>query len=122
MLTGRRPFQGQTAPDVLASVLVREPDLTALPPNLNPRLIELLRRCFEKEPKRRWQAVGDLRADVEAIAAAPRGPAPAPEAGRPRWKRAVPILATAIVIGTLSSAITRYLRPSSAPPTITRFS
>ena len=72
MLTGRQPFQGDTAPDVLASVLVREPDLDLLPPNLNPRMPELLRRCLEKNPKNRWQAVGDLRAEIEAIAAAPR--------------------------------------------------
>ena len=42
MLTGRQPFQGETAPEVMASVLVREADLTALPPNLNPRISELL--------------------------------------------------------------------------------
>jgi serine/threonine protein kinase len=57
---------------ILASALAREPDLTALPPNLNPRLAELLRRCLEKNPKRRWQAVGDLRAEIEAIASVPR--------------------------------------------------
>ena len=72
MLTGRQPFKGDTAPDVLASVLVREPDLDLLPPNLNPRISELLRRCLEKNPKKRWQAVGDLRVEIEAIAAAPR--------------------------------------------------
>src|SRR6476659_5946475 len=43
MLTGRQPFHGETAPDVLASVLVRAPDLESLPPRLNPRLHELLR-------------------------------------------------------------------------------
>ena len=53
MLTGRQPFQGDTAPDVLASVLVRDPDLESLPPHLNPRLHDLLRRCLEKTPKRR---------------------------------------------------------------------
>ena len=42
MLTGRQPFQGETAPDVLASVLVRDPELTKLPPDLNPRLPEIL--------------------------------------------------------------------------------
>src|SRR5438034_9706177 len=41
MLTGRSPFKGDTAPEILASVLVREVDFTALPPNLNPRLYEL---------------------------------------------------------------------------------
>ena len=65
MLTGRQPFQGETAPDILASVLVREPDLHALPPDLNPRLPELVRRCLEKNPKRRWQAMGDVRAEIE---------------------------------------------------------
>ena len=67
MLTGRSAFQGDTVAEVLALVLVREPDFTLLPPNLNPRIQELLQRCFQKNPKRRWQAVGDLRAELEAI-------------------------------------------------------
>jgi serine/threonine protein kinase len=71
MLTGRQPFQGDTAPDVLASVIVRDADLNALPPNLNPRLPELLQRCLDKNPKRRWQAIGDVRAEIEAIAQVP---------------------------------------------------
>jgi hypothetical protein len=72
MLTGRQPFQGETAPDILASVLVREPDLQRLPFDLNPRIAELLRRCLEKSPKRRWQAMSDLRAELEAVASSPR--------------------------------------------------
>src|SRR5438128_2242809 len=44
MLTGRQPFQGETAPDVLASVLAREPELTRLPSDLNPRMTDLVRR------------------------------------------------------------------------------
>src|SRR5262245_2464426 len=72
MLTGRRPFQGDTAPEVLASVLVREPDISRLPPDLDPRIGDLLRRCLEKHPKRRWQAIGDVRAELEAIARSPR--------------------------------------------------
>ena len=71
MLTGRQPFQGETAAEVMASVIVRDTDLSALPANLNPRLPELLKRCLESNPKRRWQAIGDLRAELEAIAAAP---------------------------------------------------
>ena len=109
MLTGRQPFKGDTVPDVLASVLVREPDLDLLPPNLNPRLPELLRRCLEKNPKKRWQAVGDLRAEIEAIAAAPRvAPATAQVIAPtpPLWKRAIPLVATAIVVGALSTIAT----------------
>ncbi len=125
MLTGRQPFKGDTAPDVLASVLVREPDLDLLPPTLNPRIRELLRRCLEKNPKKRWQAVGDLRVEVEAIAAAPRV-APTSAQGiaptQPLWRRAIPVVATAIVVGALSSIATLYFKPSTMlPPAITRF-
>ncbi len=125
MLTGRQPFQGDTAPDVLASVLVREPDFDLLPPNLNTRMPELLRRCLEKNPKKRWQAAGDLRVEIEAIAAAPRA-APvmaqmvAPT--QPLWKRALPVVGTAIVVGALASLATLYFKPSTTlPPAITRF-
>src|SRR5262249_29758958 len=68
MLTGRQPFTGDTAPDVLASVLVREADLTRLPSNLSPRLPDLIKRCLEKNPKKRWQAFGDFSAELHAIA------------------------------------------------------
>jgi serine/threonine protein kinase len=71
MLTGRQLFQGDSAAKILSGVLIGQPDFTALPPKLNPRLHDLLRRCLEKNPKRRWQAVGDLRAELETIAAAP---------------------------------------------------
>ena len=106
MLTGRQPFHGETAAAVLASVIVREPDLNALPPNLNPRLYELLRRCLDKNPKRRWQAVGDLRAELEAIAAAPHAVsiAGALTPPRPLWKRAIPIGVTALVAAALTAA------------------
>src|SRR5262249_40196690 len=38
MLTGQQAFQGDTTAEILASVLVREPDFSLLPRNLNPRL------------------------------------------------------------------------------------
>jgi Tol biopolymer transport system component len=90
MLTGRPAFQGDTVADVLASVLAREPDFSLLPPNLNPRLKELLQRCLQKNPKRRWQAAGDLRAELELVAAAPR--AVTVDATKPRssWRFVLP--------------------------------
>jgi serine/threonine protein kinase len=69
MLTGQQAFQGQTVSDILAGVLRVEPDFTVLPKNLNPRLYELLRRCLDKNAKRRWQAAGDLKIELETVAA-----------------------------------------------------
>ena len=122
MLTGRQPFQGETAPEILASVLIREPELSGLPPNLNPRLPDLLKRCLDKNPKRRWQAIGDVRAELETIAANPREVPATAHAGAPQpmWKRVVPILATALVVAGLTAAAMWSLRPSQPAP-LTRF-
>jgi dipeptidyl aminopeptidase/acylaminoacyl peptidase len=123
MLAGRQPFQGDTAPDVLASVLVRDPNLESLPPNLNPRLRDLLRRCLEKAPKKRWQAIGDVRAEIEAIAADPHAGSATAHVGapaRPLWRRAVPIVATTIVAGGLTG-FGVWTATRSTPPSVARF-
>jgi eukaryotic-like serine/threonine-protein kinase len=71
ILTGKKTFRGEDVSDVLASVLARDPDLTLLPPNVDPRIHELLRRCLDKDPKRRWQAIGDVRIEIENVVANP---------------------------------------------------
>jgi serine/threonine-protein kinase len=115
MVTGRQPFQGDTAPDVLASVLVREADLTRLPTDLHPRLTELIRRCLEKQPKRRWQAIGDVRAELEAIAATPKAAATtvgSVQPPRPLWRRAMPATISALVAGVLAGTAAWTLKPA----------
>jgi len=59
MLTGRRAFEGEMASDVLAKLIEREPDWTALDGSVPPRLRELLRRCLKKDPKARLRDVGE---------------------------------------------------------------
>ena len=123
MLTGRQPFQGETVSDVLASVLIRDVDLGGLPATLNPRLPDLIRRCLEKSPKKRWQAIGDVRAEIEIIAAAPRllpvQPVAATAAAPPLplWRRvgvpALLILAASALTGF--AMWTAIPRPTPAP-------
>ena len=123
MLTGRQPFQGETAADVLASVLVREPELQRLPSDLNPRITELLRRCLEKHPRRRWQAIGDLRAEIEAVAAAPRAaiaPASPAAVGTLSWRRAIPVAAAAVLAAGLGAMAAWQLKPAPVRE-VTRF-
>jgi eukaryotic-like serine/threonine-protein kinase len=123
MLTGRRPFEGETVSDVLASVLAREPDLARLPSNLNPRLTEFIQRCLVKNPKRRWQAVGDVRIELETISRAPYAEHPVAQAIEPRaplWRRAVPTAAVAILAAALAAVMALNLRPSNRAQ-VTRF-
>src|SRR5687767_8954678 len=54
MLTGRQVFQADTAAESLAAVLMRAPELNALPATVPPRLHALVQRCLEKDAKRRW--------------------------------------------------------------------
>ena len=64
-LTGHGAFSGSSATDVLAAILMREPAWEALPPEVPPRVRELLRRCLEKERGRRLRDVGDARLELE---------------------------------------------------------
>ena len=125
MLGGQRAFDGETVSDILASVLAREPDFAFLPKDLNPRLLEFLRRCLSKNRKKRWHCAGDLRAELETISAVPHAtPAHAGQPvskPRPFWKRAIPILSTAIVFTAITAIAVWDLKPAP-PEAVTRFS
>jgi Tol biopolymer transport system component len=81
MLSGRRAYDGETVSDMVARILEREPDWTALPATTPPRLVALLKRCMTKDAKQRQRDIGDVRLELEAIASGDRGEAPAAAAG-----------------------------------------
>jgi serine/threonine protein kinase/tetratricopeptide (TPR) repeat protein len=64
-LTGRRPFKGQTTSDLLAEILKIDPDWTTLPPETPREVVTLLRRCLEKETRRRLRDIGDIAITLE---------------------------------------------------------
>jgi serine/threonine-protein kinase len=61
LLTGERLFAGETTADTMAQVLTKEPDLKRVPVQAR----RLLRRCLEKDPKRRLRDIGDAADLVE---------------------------------------------------------
>ena len=65
MMTGRMVFPGATVSDTIAAILERSPDWTALPPATPPAVRHVLARCLEKDPKRRWRDVGDVRIELD---------------------------------------------------------
>ena len=110
----------------MASVLMREPDFGLLAPNLNPRITDLLRRCLDKHPRRRWQAAGDLRAEIETARAAPHAGAVASSsvvaAPAPLWVRALPIAVTAVLAAVIAGGLVWWNVPPATRPQIVRFS
>ena len=85
MLTGEKAFHGETVSDVLASVITKEPDWARLPSNSPPTVKKLLRRCLDKDSKRRLRDIGEARIAIEEYLGNPAAetPEPAHEAARP---------------------------------------
>jgi len=67
MLTGKVPFEGETVTDTVAKILEREPDWQALPPDTPMNIRTLLRRCLEKDPRRRLRDIGDAAIEIREL-------------------------------------------------------
>ncbi len=80
MLSGRRAFHGETVSETIAEVLKSDPDWKVLPPTTPEPLRGLMRRCLEKDPRRRLQAIGEARIVLEDPASLRHEPR---EAGTP---------------------------------------
>ncbi|HUP25842.1 MAG TPA: protein kinase [Thermoanaerobaculia bacterium] len=65
LLTGRHAFPGETASDIVAAILGRQPDWSVLPAATPETVRRLLDRCLDKDPKRRLRDIGDARAEIE---------------------------------------------------------
>lgn len=75
MLTGRQAFRGETISDTLAAVLRGEPDWALLPTETPAAVRRLLRRCLEKDARKRIRDASDARIDIEeALNEAPGTP------------------------------------------------
>ena len=82
MLSGTRLFQAGSTAETLANVLTREPDLSALSRQAPAPIVALLRRCLERDPRKRLRDIGEARLVLEdprtlepPVAFVPPGPA-----------------------------------------------
>ena len=124
MVTGRRPFQGSGPIATLAAVLHDEAapasQQTAAVP---PRLDEILRKCLEKSPDRRYQTSQDLASDLrrlqrdlDAGVAQPAGKAGS-KAKAHRRSRLIVLLIAAVALAGGGSLLASWLgRQAAAPP------
>ncbi len=118
MLTGRRAFDGDDVSDVLASVLKSEPPWNAVPPVTPPAVRRLLRRCLEKDPRKRLSAIGDARLELEEheTPGAAASAVPAVSRRRSLLSRVAPPAAAAVLTALVAVAIAARLWPASVGP------
>jgi serine/threonine-protein kinase len=124
MLAGKRLFEGDTVTDVLAAVLRQDVNWSALPPATPSSVRTLLRRCLEREVKRRLRDIGEARLTLAEPGALPAAaPSVVSTPGRPSFATAAVLAlvatasaAAAILVWTLtqpapSRAVTRLSIP-----------
>src|SRR5262245_58830089 len=86
MLTRARAFGGGTISETLSEVLEREPDWGRLSTTVPDGIRRLLRRCLERDPKRRLHHIADARIEIEDAA---RDNVESQTTTRPKWRRGV---------------------------------
>jgi len=115
MLTGRSTFSGKDVTDILAAVIRAEPEWASLPANLHPKIVNMLDRCLNKDPKNRYSGISDARVDIQKVLADPSGVLvrPITEAEPQIRSRSIIPWAVAILGIVIVGAAAWYLKPDS---------
>jgi serine/threonine protein kinase len=120
MLTGRRPFEGEDVSDTLASVLKSDPEWTAIPASVPATIRTLIRRCLEKDRKKRIADISTALFIMEEPARNDTVPVPKRSGGRAGWIAAAALLAVSAALGGMlvvrHPAVPQTLRFTSSPP------
>jgi Tol biopolymer transport system component len=124
MLTGKPAFPGDDITEVLAAVVKTEPAFDLLPAATPPAIRTLLRRCLEKNLRRRLGHMSEARILIEDVLSG-AVPAEAAHAASPRktrerlaWSAAAALLIAAV----LAWGAFAFFRPVPAEPQAARFS
>jgi len=65
MVSGRRPFQGDSAVTTLAAVIEKEP--APLTGEIPAGVERVVARCLRKDPSRRYQHMADVRVELQDL-------------------------------------------------------
>jgi len=121
MLSGRRAFLGDDVTDTIAAVLRQDVDWAVLADSTPPAIQGLLRRCLDRDPRRRLQDIGEARILLEDPATAGEGTSEVAHRrpARVGWRRVLTHVATALAAGAaVGAAVWATSRP--AIPRVTR--
>ncbi len=123
MLTGRKLFEASDASEMLASVLVKDPDISSLGGHIPAHIRSVVRQCLVKDPKERLRDIGDVRLAMSGVFEAPgAGPPVSTAIPPPRfWQR--PAAIALIALGAAAAAFAVSILPGEdvGSPDVMRF-
>jgi len=121
VLTGQQLFSGETVGDTLAAVIKDEPKWDRLPAGTPPAIRKLLRRCLERDARRRLRDIGEARLAIEDVMAGAPAEQPAPSPQSPPRPRA-PVALAALLALALAALAVLYFRETPAAERVLRYS
>lgn len=129
MLVGRRLFDGETVSDTLADILRSPIDFTRLPAETPGAIRELLRRCLNRDGRKRLRDIGEARIQLDDLLSGVSSEAGSPAAAvvppdglvksaRFAWSIAALVLVAAVALAISSM---RYAGERTLKAVQTRF-
>jgi serine/threonine protein kinase len=120
LLTGRRLFEGETVSLTLANVLHGPIEFDELPRDTPTEIRRLLRRCLDRDVKKRLRDIGEARIAIDAALAVETPPVASAPDQRPRRPWLPWSVAVALAAGLATVAFLHF-REGAAPTTLVRF-
>jgi eukaryotic-like serine/threonine-protein kinase len=123
LLTGRAAFAGETATDVLGSILKSEPDWTLLPAATPPGVERLLRHCLQKDVTKRLRDIGDAITDLDSFEAprSQQGIAPSQVGRRSRGGLVAGWIASVTTTAAAAALAVYFTQPATREPRVHKF-
>jgi eukaryotic-like serine/threonine-protein kinase len=115
MLSGKRPFSGESVSDTLAAVLTAEPDWSGLPPDAPQAITHLLHRCLAKDPTHRLRDGGSVLLEIGEARQVPAATVEPSPGSRRRQRPAFRVVLALTVVTVAALAVWAWVRSRQVP-------
>ena len=120
MIAGSKLFDGETVSHTLADVLRAPIDFGKLPAATPAPVAELLKRCLDRDPRRRLRDIGEARLTIEKYSSDPTGGKVAARQAAPSATKLPWVVAAALAIATASLSYVAFRHAREEPARATR--
>ena len=110
MLAGRPPFVGSPPAVLSAQIASAPPPLVQVKPDVPPAIAQIVMRCLEKDPAKRYQTADELLAAIESLVTPTGTAAPLAETPAKRARRLAMGAAALVVIAAGAIFVTGRMR------------